>query len=37
VDAAERSREFAERVSFKSKQLRSDIGWRELTRGARIT
>ena len=37
VEAAERSREFAERVSFKGKQLRSDIGWRELTRGARIT
>jgi phosphoribosylamine--glycine ligase len=36
-EAAERSREFAERVSFKGKQLRSDIGWRELTRGARIT
>jgi phosphoribosylamine--glycine ligase len=35
--ASERSREFAERVSFKGKQLRSDIGWRELTRGARIT
>ena len=37
LEAAERSREFAERVSFKGKQLRSDIGWRELTRGARIT
>lgn len=36
-EAAEHSREFAERVSFKGKQLRSDIGWRELTRGARIT
>jgi len=36
-EAAERSREFAERVGFKGKQLRSDIGWRELTRGARIT
>ena len=36
-DAAEHSREFAERVGFKGKQLRSDIGWRELTRGARIT
>jgi phosphoribosylamine--glycine ligase len=36
-EAAEHSREFAERVGFKGKQLRSDIGWRELTRGARIT
>jgi phosphoribosylamine--glycine ligase len=36
-DAAEQSREFAERVSFKGKQLRRDIAWRELTRGARIT
>ena len=37
IEAAERSGEFAERVSFKGKQLRRDIGWRELTRGARIT
>jgi len=37
VEAADRSREFAERASFKGKQLRRDIGWRELTRGARIT
>jgi phosphoribosylamine--glycine ligase len=37
IDAAEQSREFAERVAFKGKQLRQDIGWRELTRGARIT
>lgn len=37
LEAADRSREFAERVSFKGKQLRRDIGWRELTRGARIT
>ena len=36
-EAAEQSREFAERVSFKGKQLRQDIGWRELTRGARVT
>ena len=35
--AAERSGEYAEHVSFKGKQLRRDIGWRELTRGARIT
>jgi phosphoribosylamine--glycine ligase len=37
LEAADRSREFAERVSFKGKQLRRDIGWRELTRGARVT
>jgi phosphoribosylamine--glycine ligase len=37
LEAAQRSGEFAERVSFKGKQLRRDIGWRELTRGARIT
>lgn len=37
VEAADKSREFAERASFKGKQLRRDIGWRELTRGARIT
>jgi phosphoribosylamine--glycine ligase len=36
-EAAERSREYAEQISFKGKQLRGDIGWRELTRGARIT
>jgi phosphoribosylamine--glycine ligase len=37
LQAAERSREYAEEVSLKGKQLRGDIGWRELTRGARIT
>jgi phosphoribosylamine--glycine ligase len=37
AQAAEKSSDFAERVAFKGKQLRSDIGWRELTRGARIT
>ncbi|MDP9200439.1 MAG: phosphoribosylamine--glycine ligase [Gemmatimonadota bacterium] len=37
LDAADRSRAFAESVSFKGKQLRRDIAWRELTRGARIT
>jgi phosphoribosylamine--glycine ligase len=37
LEAAEHSREYAEEVSFKGKQLRGDIGWRELTRGARIT
>jgi len=36
-DAAEISRSYAEQVSFKGKQLRRDIGWRELTRGARVT
>src|SRR4051812_4288600 len=36
-DAAEQSRTVAEAVSFKGKQLRGDIAWRELTRGARIT
>jgi phosphoribosylamine--glycine ligase len=36
-EAAERSREYAEQVSFKGKQLRGDIGWRELNRGARVT
>jgi phosphoribosylamine--glycine ligase len=36
-EAADRSREYAEDVSLKGKQLRGDIGWRELTRGARIT
>jgi phosphoribosylamine---glycine ligase len=36
-DAAEQSRAIAEAVSFKGKQLRGDIAWRELTRGARIT
>src|SRR4051812_8172497 len=36
-DAAEQSRTVAESVSFKGKQLRGDIAWRELTRGARIT
>jgi len=37
LEAAEVSRNHAERVSFKGKQLRRDIGWRELTRGARVT
>ncbi|MGH7652451.1 MAG: phosphoribosylamine--glycine ligase [Gemmatimonadaceae bacterium] len=36
-DAAERSRAYAEEVSLKGKQLRRDIGWRELTRGVRIS
>jgi phosphoribosylamine---glycine ligase len=37
LEAAERSRAYAEEISFKGKQLRGDIGWRELTRGARVT
>ena len=36
-EASELSRSHAEEVSFKGKQLRNDIGWRELTRGARVT
>jgi phosphoribosylamine--glycine ligase len=37
IEAAEMSRSYAEQVSFKGKQLRRDIGWREVTRGARVT
>jgi phosphoribosylamine--glycine ligase len=37
LEAAELSRSHAEQVSFSGKQLRRDIGWRELTRGARAT
>jgi phosphoribosylamine--glycine ligase len=37
IEAAELSRSHAEQVSFEGKQLRRDIGWREVTRGARIT
>jgi phosphoribosylamine---glycine ligase len=36
-EAAELSRSHAEQVVFSGKQLRRDIGWRELTRGARAT
>ncbi|HEY1953842.1 MAG TPA: phosphoribosylamine--glycine ligase [Gemmatimonadaceae bacterium] len=36
-EAAELSRSHAEAISFKGKQLRRDIAWRELTRGARVT
>ena len=36
-EAAEMSRSYAEHVSLKGKQLRRDIGWRELTRSARVT
>jgi phosphoribosylamine-glycine ligase len=31
-EAQQKSREFASRVTFDGKQLRSDIGWRELAR-----
>lgn len=37
LEAAELSRSYAERVSLNGKQLRRDIGWRELTRHARVT
>ncbi|HJP58429.1 MAG TPA: phosphoribosylglycinamide synthetase C domain-containing protein, partial [Gemmatimonadaceae bacterium] len=37
LEAAELSRSHAERVSFRGKQMRRDIGWRELTRSARAT
>ncbi|HEY6089373.1 MAG TPA: phosphoribosylamine--glycine ligase, partial [Gemmatimonadaceae bacterium] len=37
IEASEISRSHAERVSFRGKQLRHDIGWRDMTRGARIT
>ena len=37
IEAAELSRSHAERVSLKGKQLRRDIGWREVMRGAGIT
>jgi phosphoribosylamine--glycine ligase len=36
-EAAELSRSYAERISFSGKQMRRDIGWREMTRGARVT
>jgi phosphoribosylamine--glycine ligase len=32
AEAAERSRAAAERISFEGKQLRRDIGWREVAR-----
>lgn len=37
AEAAEKSRNHAQQVSFKGKQLRRDIAWRELTRSARVT
>jgi phosphoribosylamine--glycine ligase len=36
-EAAEKSRHHAQQVSFRGKQLRRDIAWRELTRSARVT
>jgi phosphoribosylamine--glycine ligase len=36
-EAAERSLAYAERISLKGKQLRRDIGWRDLTRSARAS
>jgi phosphoribosylamine--glycine ligase len=36
-EAAERSRAHAERIQFAGKQMRRDIGWRELTRHARAS
>jgi len=37
VEAAELSRSHAEQVSFRGKQMRRDIAWRELSRSARAT
>jgi phosphoribosylamine--glycine ligase len=37
MEAVERSRAYAEQVQFKGKQLRRDIGWRDLTRSARAS
>ena len=37
LEAAEMSRSYAEQVDFRGKQLRRDIGWRELSRSARAT
>lgn len=37
AEAVACSREFAERVSFDGKQMRRDIGWRELERNARAS
>jgi phosphoribosylamine-glycine ligase len=34
AEAAACSREYAEHVSFDGKQMRRDIGWRELERNA---
>lgn len=35
ADAATKSRDYAQSVQLEGKQFRGDIGWRELTRGAR--
>lgn len=37
AEAQRRSRDAAQRIDFDGRQFRSDIGWRELTRGARVT
>jgi phosphoribosylamine---glycine ligase len=37
AEAARSSRDYAESVGLEDKQLRTDIGWRELARGARAT
>jgi phosphoribosylamine---glycine ligase len=37
LEAAEMSRSHAEQIDFRGKQLRRDIGWRELSRSARAT
>ena len=37
LEAAEMSRSYAEQIDFRGKQLRRDIGWRELSRSARAT
>ena len=36
-EAARRSRDYARSVDLEGKQLRGDIGWRELSRGARAS
>jgi phosphoribosylamine--glycine ligase len=37
LEAAEMSRSYAEQIAFRGKQMRRDIGWRELSRSARAT
>ena len=37
AEAAQRSRDYARSVDLEGKQLRGDIGWRELSRGARAS
>jgi phosphoribosylamine--glycine ligase len=36
-DAARKSREYAQSVQLDGKHFRGDIGWREMTRGARAS